>query len=120
MQQLRLLTPGVDAATIALLNCSDLRKSCGLQLKHLFAVRHGCAQQPQTKLLSKMPLYEYLCRSCGRIFEVLTTSAAHQHEVVCLHCGSSEVQKQLSATSSHRSSTPQAAASSCRPGGPFR
>ncbi|MGI6639279.1 MAG: FmdB family zinc ribbon protein [Desulfobulbus sp.] len=65
-----------------------------------------------------MPLYEYHCRSCDKDFEQLTTSAASQQIVACPHCGSTEVRKQISA-SSHRSS-PAQTGPTCQPRGGFR
>ncbi|MDO5673327.1 MAG: zinc ribbon domain-containing protein [bacterium] len=67
-----------------------------------------------------MPLYEYRCRSCGADFEHLTTSISQQHSVHCPRCGGKEVQKQISASSSLRSTAQQAGAPSCRPRGAFR
>jgi len=41
-----------------------------------------------------MPLFEYKCRDCGVKFERIVTSSAA--EVVCKHCDSRHVEKQLS------------------------
>lgn len=41
-----------------------------------------------------MPIYEYRCRSCDVDFEVLVRDG---RTVVCPHCGSSSVDKLLSA-----------------------
>jgi putative FmdB family regulatory protein len=41
-----------------------------------------------------MPLYEYVCRPCGRKFEKLLR--AWGEDVQCPHCQGAEVEKQLS------------------------
>jgi putative FmdB family regulatory protein len=41
-----------------------------------------------------MPLYEYVCRPCGRKFEKLVR--AWGDAVACPHCQGAEVEKQLS------------------------
>ena len=43
-----------------------------------------------------MPLYEYMCRECGRRFEVLQRVGADSTGVVCPGCGASHVSKQFS------------------------
>jgi len=43
-----------------------------------------------------MPIYEYKCRSCGQVSEVLTHGSANLKQVLCLNCGSDDVQKILS------------------------
>jgi putative FmdB family regulatory protein len=41
-----------------------------------------------------MPIYEYRCRTCNATFEVLVRG---NHVVTCPHCGSSSLDKLLSA-----------------------
>lgn len=41
-----------------------------------------------------MPLYDYVCRDCGLTFEALVRSGA---SVACPHCGSTALDKQVSA-----------------------
>jgi putative FmdB family regulatory protein len=43
-----------------------------------------------------MPLYEYICRECGRRFEVLQRVGADATGVVCPSCGACTVSKQFS------------------------
>ncbi|NCD22375.1 MAG: zinc ribbon domain-containing protein [Spartobacteria bacterium] len=43
-----------------------------------------------------MPLFEYVCRSCGEIAELLVSGA---RKPVCPNCGSRKLEKQLSAFS---------------------
>ena len=59
-----------------------------------------------------MPLFEYTCRTCGRPFEFLKISTTNE-QVICPHCGGTEVPTLLSAGSfrvgSHGSSPAPAA-----------
>jgi putative FmdB family regulatory protein len=41
-----------------------------------------------------MPIFEYECESCGRLFEELVMSAAQ--EIACPSCGSGKVEKLIS------------------------
>ena len=41
-----------------------------------------------------MPLFEYVCTSCGAESELLVRSA--DEKVVCISCGSRDMEKQLS------------------------
>jgi len=43
-----------------------------------------------------MPIYEYLCKKCGRRFECLV-QGGRDKEVVCPDCGAPEPQKLISA-----------------------
>ena len=45
-----------------------------------------------------MPLYDYHCQECGKLSEILLTGSSDQIE--CRYCGSSDLQKVLSAPSS--------------------
>jgi putative FmdB family regulatory protein len=51
-----------------------------------------------------MPIYEYLCSSCGHIFEILTTSGVKSEVVQCSKCQGDKVNKILSAGSFRRGS----------------
>lgn len=42
-----------------------------------------------------MPIYEFRCKACDRTFETLVRNSREQ--VACKHCGSSELQKMISA-----------------------
>ncbi len=44
-----------------------------------------------------MPLYEYRCKNCGTVFEVLQLSIREEEKVQCPRCGSEEVEKLVSA-----------------------
>ena len=41
-----------------------------------------------------MPLFEYLCRDCGRPFEKIVPR--YDSPALCIHCDSKNVEKQLS------------------------
>lgn len=43
-----------------------------------------------------MPIYEYQCRPCRRVFEVLVRSQKDEENAVCPDCKSSQVDRQLS------------------------
>ncbi len=53
-----------------------------------------------------MPLYEYMCRSCGARFEVLQRVGEGATEIRCPSCGAGEVAKQLSTFASKVGSAP--------------
>jgi putative FmdB family regulatory protein len=41
-----------------------------------------------------MPIYEYICKDCGRPFEKIVPR--YDSDVDCVHCSSANVEKQLS------------------------
>ena len=43
-----------------------------------------------------MPIFEYDCKKCGTVSEFLTGVSANEPEIVCSHCGSSELKKRFS------------------------
>jgi putative FmdB family regulatory protein len=43
-----------------------------------------------------MPIYEYLCKDCGKISEFLVGVGQRDAKIRCEHCGSSHVKQQLS------------------------
>ncbi|MGQ9673630.1 MAG: FmdB family zinc ribbon protein [Candidatus Aminicenantales bacterium] len=43
-----------------------------------------------------MPIYEYKCRDCGRVTEVLVRSKSHEPELRCDYCQSRNIQKIVS------------------------
>lgn len=49
-----------------------------------------------------MPLFDYLCLDCTKIFEALVAGA--DEHVACTHCGSRNLKKMLSAHSSYSGS----------------
>ena len=70
-----------------------------------------------------MPIYEYRCRSCDRLFEELIRRAADSESVVCPGCGRPQPERLLSApTLSSMSSSfsgSSSGGSSCVPRGGF-
>jgi len=46
-----------------------------------------------------MPIYEYKCNDCGTVFEQIILSKHNKEKVACTKCGSSKVQKTISAAS---------------------
>lgn len=64
-----------------------------------------------------MPIYEYRCQECKKLFETIVTSADASADVVCPACSSSIVKKTISASSfrisSGSSSIPSGALSGC-------
>jgi len=64
-----------------------------------------------------MPIYEYICKDCGKHFEVLTTSSSDVSPVTCPQCHGVDVRKAISAASFRLagggSSIPTGALSGC-------
>jgi putative FmdB family regulatory protein len=46
-----------------------------------------------------MPIYEYTCRSCGAVSEILTGISGNSDPLRCKACGSADLDKLLSAPS---------------------
>ncbi|NLP11986.1 zinc ribbon domain-containing protein [bacterium] len=40
-----------------------------------------------------MPIYEYRCERCDKVFEELIRSSYSEQAIVCRHCGSSEIKR---------------------------
>jgi putative FmdB family regulatory protein len=53
-----------------------------------------------------MPIYEYTCKKCNKIFETLVLSSDDVKGIQCPECGSEEVQKMLSSFTSGLSAGP--------------
>ena len=43
-----------------------------------------------------MPIYEYKCRSCGTVSEILTGVGSDEKEAACSQCGSKDLTKKFS------------------------
>lgn len=43
-----------------------------------------------------MPIYEYLCRGCGKRFSILILNLRNPRPASCRHCGSSQADRLLS------------------------
>ena len=66
-----------------------------------------------------MPIYEYRCEACGKVFEELVMSAGCEEETACPECGCVETRRLVSSFSSTGDSSGDAdgAANSCGSGG---
>jgi putative FmdB family regulatory protein len=42
-----------------------------------------------------MPVYDYQCKDCHKSFELVLTLTEHEKEVHCPHCGSRNVEQEL-------------------------
>ncbi|MBU0480703.1 MAG: zinc ribbon domain-containing protein [Proteobacteria bacterium] len=64
-----------------------------------------------------MPIFEYKCNKCSKVFEVIATSSEDSEKIECSKCGSTNVSKTISAGSyrvgSGKSSIPAGALSGC-------
>ena len=63
-----------------------------------------------------MPIFEYVCQSCGTRFEKLILSSQHKQALDCPRCGSKDVEKAFSVFGSV-SSTRSASTANCAPSG---
>ena len=61
-----------------------------------------------------MPIYEYLCRKCGKIFEKIQKINEKGNHLACPSCGGKKSEKILSSFSSSKGSE---SSSSCGPTG---
>jgi putative FmdB family regulatory protein len=43
-----------------------------------------------------MPIFEYDCKKCGNVSEILSGVSATEPEIVCSHCGSTQLTKKFS------------------------
>ncbi|MCX5895586.1 MAG: zinc ribbon domain-containing protein [Proteobacteria bacterium] len=59
-----------------------------------------------------MPIYEYRCNQCGTVLELFTKVGTHSDPLACKSCGSTQLEKMLSAASVGSTDTSQ---SSCSP-----
>jgi putative FmdB family regulatory protein len=62
-----------------------------------------------------MPLYEYRCRQCGKVYEQIRRMADADRDLECPECRSREVERLLSSFA-----TSTGGAGSCGPGGGSR
>jgi len=61
-----------------------------------------------------MPIYEFKCKNCGNIFELLCFRSDDKEQAVCPSCNHKETEIMLSVFSSKGSAT-----SGCAPSGGF-
>ena len=60
-----------------------------------------------------MPIFEYECEKCGRLFEELVMNAAQ--EIACPSCGSTDIEKLVSRIAKNRSGCSSSGGASCGP-----
>lgn len=65
-----------------------------------------------------MPIYEFKCENCGKIFEALCFTKEDEKEVRCIYCGSKEVKKEYSSFATYWGKSFGSSGSSCG-GGKF-
>jgi putative FmdB family regulatory protein len=63
-----------------------------------------------------MPLYEYICQTCGERFEKLIRSSSNSEQIVCPSCASAAIKRALSTFATSGNSA-EPAASACGPVG---
>jgi putative FmdB family regulatory protein len=51
-----------------------------------------------------MPVYTYLCKDCGKKFDLLLGMTKTKPEIICKSCGSKNVKKEFSSFSTPNSS----------------
>lgn len=66
-----------------------------------------------------MPIYEYRCRDCNRVFEELILRSSDRESVVCPGCGTPHPERLLSAPAVSSSSSSVAGGAACVPRGGF-
>jgi putative FmdB family regulatory protein len=59
-----------------------------------------------------MPIYEYKCSSCGAVSEIFTNTGGHSDPLACKSCGSTNLEKMLSAASIGTADSSQSSCSS--------
>ncbi len=47
-----------------------------------------------------MPIYEFKCKKCGRIFDALCMKEGEKEQIRCMYCGNDELEELLSTFSS--------------------
>ena len=50
-----------------------------------------------------MPIYEFLCRECGRLTSVFVKTIGSPYEARCRHCDSTKLERAVSRFAYHRS-----------------
>ncbi|HEC79457.1 MAG TPA: zinc ribbon domain-containing protein [candidate division WOR-3 bacterium] len=60
-----------------------------------------------------MPIYEYKCKDCGKITEILFKSRDEKVELNCRHCGSKNLVKQISTPGAIRMGNGQSSGATC-------
>lgn len=67
-----------------------------------------------------MPMYEYRCQECGKLYEQLRRMSEADTNLECPHCGGKNVERQVSACSfSGFASSGSSSGGGCGPRGGF-
>lgn len=70
-----------------------------------------------------MPIYEFVCPSCGKVFEELVSLSRADEGMACPHCGETKTRRNISAcappSSSRGSSYGGLSSGGCSPRGSF-
>ena len=64
-----------------------------------------------------MPIFEYVCASCGERFEKLILSGRRKRQLNCPSCGGSQIKKAISMFGVSGGTTTGGSADNCAPGG---
>ena len=54
-----------------------------------------------------MPIYEFVCKNCGKSFDKLCSLSTDPKEVACVHCSEKKVVKKMSSFTTSNSDRPQ-------------
>jgi len=63
-----------------------------------------------------MPIYEFRCKKCKKIFESLIFSPAEEKGLSCPKCGAKKPQKVMSVFAGGKSNCSSCSSTSCSPG----
>lgn len=64
-----------------------------------------------------MPIYEYVCNACGELFSKLQKMTVAEGETTCPKCGSTEVERMISACSIGAAGSSAPSGPACGAGG---
>ncbi|MFP3912299.1 MAG: FmdB family zinc ribbon protein [Desulfobacteraceae bacterium] len=104
---------------MAILGAGYKKKAAVTSLRHLAHIdRHYLQNRGE----NQMPIYEFKCKKCNRVFESLCFKSDGSDRGPCPQCGADDSEKQMSTFSSVNSGSGMgldAGASSCAPHGGF-
>lgn len=60
-----------------------------------------------------MPIYEYECKKCNAVYEMLRSMSADDKDIVCPECGKKKQAKRLISSFSSSSDSPSFGGGSC-------
>jgi putative FmdB family regulatory protein len=63
-----------------------------------------------------MPIYEFKCKKCKKIFESLIFSSMEEKNISCPKCGAKKPQKMMSVFAGGKSNCSSCSSTSCSPG----